>query len=103
MCALQEIIQNADDAMATEVKFFLDYRQNVWTVSSSLGSCADLHRFKGPALLVHNDAGFKKTDWEGIKRPKRSVKAQDCLKIGKFGTGFYSVYHITGTSLLHII
>ena len=97
MCTLQEIIQNADDAMATEVRFFLDYRRDVQTVSPLLSSCADLHRFKGPSLLAYNNAGFKKIDWEGIQRPKRSVKAQDCLKVGKFGSGFNSVYHITGT------
>ena len=96
---LQEIIQNADDARATTVKFYLDCRPHIQTVSPSLTGYSELHRFQGPALLAYNDAGFKERDWRGIQRPKRSEKAQDCMKVGKFGSGFNSVYHITGKPL----
>ena len=84
----------------TEVKFFLDYR-HIQTVAPSLSSCPDLELFEGPALLAYNDAGFKKNDWKSIQRPKRSEKAHDCMKVGKFGSGFNSVYHITG--IIHSI
>ena len=93
---MQEIIQNADDAGATEIKFFLDYRE-IQTVAPSLSSCPDLHLFQGPALLAYNDAGFEEKDWKNIRKLKSSEKAQDCMKVGKFGRGFNSVYHITGT------
>ena len=92
---LQEIIQNADDARATEVKFFLDCR-GIQTVAPSLSSSSDLHLFQGPALLAYNDAGFEEKDWKNILKLKSSEKAHDCMKVGKFGSGFNSVYHITG-------
>ena len=90
---LQEIIQNADDAGAKTVKFFIDSREHGTT---SLVH-PDLTPFQGPALLAYNDAQFRDEDWEGIQNLQRSVKAEDPFKVGKFGIGFNSVYHITGT------
>ena len=93
---LQEIIQNADDAGARTVKFFIDSREH--------GTTSLVHRalapFQGPALLAYNDAQFRDEDWEGIQNLQCSVKAEDPFKVGKFGIGFNSVYHITG-SLIH--
>ena len=57
-------------------------------------------RFQGPALLAYNDAQFTERDWEGIQTPQCSIKAKDPFKVGKFGIGFNSVYHITGTVIL---
>ena len=93
----QEVIQNADDAKASTVKFFLDYRQH------GTASVIDpaLARFQGPALLVYNDATFSDDDWEGIQNLQRSIKADDPFKVGKFGIGFNSVYHITGMVMLN--
>ena len=56
----------------------------------------ELHRFNGPALVAFNDAPFKKEDWESIQTIHQSGKAKNPHKVGKFGIGFNSVYHITG-------
>ena len=97
MCAndvqtVQELIQNADDAGASTIKFFLDCRQHGTTSLIEPG----LAQFQGPALLAYNDAIFSDDDWEGLQNLQRSMKADDPFKVGKFGIGFNSVYHITG-------
>ncbi|XP_078000240.1 sacsin-like [Glandiceps talaboti] len=88
---LKEIIQNADDAGATEVKFLYDnteYPQtNLWS--------EDLRNYHGPALYAFNNSKFSEKDWLSIQRPEQSGKADDPLKVGRFGLGFNSVYHIT--------
>ena len=91
----QEIIQNADDAKATTVKFFIDERSHGQRhlLHPSLAS------FQGPSLLVYNDALFTREDWTNIQKLKRSDKCSDPFKIGKFGIGFNSVFHVTGTEL----
>lgn len=48
------------------------------------------------ALYVYNDAVFTLEDWNGIQEIARSRKREDPLKVGRFGIGFNSVYHITG-------
>ena len=90
---MQELIQNADDAGATVVRFYLDPRQHE---QKDLIYPA-LAKFQGPALLAYNDAPLTPEDWEGIQKPQCSNKANDPLKVGKFGIGFNSIYHITGT------
>ena len=93
---MQEILQNADDAGATEVKFFIDERSH--------GQHNLLHpslaKFQGPALLAYNNAVFTDEDWINIQKLKRSNKRSDPFKVGKFGIGFNSVFHVTGTVLL---
>ena len=96
----QEIIQNADDARATEVKFYLDCR-HMQTLPQSLVENVmynELDRFQGPALMSFNNAPFKKEDWDSIQSLQQSGKAKNPHKVGKFGIGFNSVYHITGES-----
>ncbi|KAI9530473.1 hypothetical protein NQZ68_004491 [Dissostichus eleginoides] len=48
-----------------------------------------------PALYAYNNAAFTDEDWEGIQMAGRSVKRNDPNKVGRFGIGFNSVYHIT--------
>ena len=72
--------------------FYLDNRKH--GTESLIAS--DLDRFQGPALLAFNDAKFTTTDWESIQKPEQSGKEKDPFKVGKFGLGFNSVYHITG-------
>ncbi|KAM4732000.1 sacsin-like [Anableps anableps] len=88
---LKELIQNADDAQASEVVFIHDERsyraENLWT--DELGNC------QGPALYAYNNAVFTEDDWERIQKAGRSGKISDPNKIGRFGIGFNSVYHIT--------
>ena len=90
--AVQEIIQNADDAGARVVRFYLDHRQH----GRSTLVHPEIARFQGPALLSYNDAQFREEDWEGIQNLQLSNKAENPFKVGKFGIGFNSVYHITG-------
>ena len=94
LISLKEILQNADDAQATEVKFFIDERshgqENLLHPS--------LEKFQGPSLLAYNDAVFTDEDWTNIQKLKRSDKRSDPFKIGKFGVGFNSVFHLTGTN-----
>ena len=59
----------------------------------------ELERFQGPALMSFNNAPFKKEDWKNIQKLHDSGKAKDPHKVGKFGIGFNSVYHITGKSV----
>ena len=92
MYKLQEIIQNADDAGANVVHFFLDNRRHG---DASLIN-PQLAQFQGPSLLSYNDAVFQDKDWQSIQDMQQSVKAEDPFKVGKFGIGFNSVYHITG-------
>ena len=88
----QEIIQNADDAEASNVTFYLDNR--VHGTDSLI--VKGLEKFQGPALLAFNDAKFTAADWDSIQKPEQSGKEKDPFKVGKFGLGFNSVYHITG-------
>ena len=51
---------------------------------------------QGPALLAYNNASFTEKDWKGIRMMYYSVKEADALKVGRFGLGFKSVFHMTG-------
>ena len=51
---------------------------------------------QGPALYAYNDAYFTDDDWEGIQMLGESIKEKAVLKVGKFGLGFKSVFHLTG-------
>jgi len=57
---------------------------------------------KGAALYAYNDAVFTEDDWKGIRMLLQSVKQHDPNKVGYFGMGFKSVFHITGSSRLLI-
>ena len=46
--------------------------------------------------MSYNNAPFKKEDWDSIQSLHQSRKAKNPHKVGKFGIGFNSVYHITG-------
>ncbi|XP_057207986.1 sacsin isoform X1 [Triplophysa rosa] len=88
---LKELIQNAEDAGATEVKFLYD--ETEYGVESLWSH--DMAQYQGTALYVYNDAVFTPEDWNGIQEIARSRKREDPLKVGRFGIGFNSVYHIT--------
>ena len=47
-------------------------------------------------MLCYNDSVFTEEDFESIRRIENSRKYDKPLKIGKFGLGFNSVYHLTG-------
>ena len=90
----QELIQNADDAGATEVTFLLDSRDNAFGTSSLIN--VGLSKFQGPALYAFNNGLFKEKDWTGIESIMQGSKAKDPASAGRFGVGFNSVYHVTG-------
>uniref|UniRef100_A0A8C5PJB0 Sacsin n=1 Tax=Leptobrachium leishanense TaxID=445787 RepID=A0A8C5PJB0_9ANUR len=88
---LKELLQNADDAKASEVIFIYDETQyGTETLYSK-----DLQNIQGPALLAYNNEMFTDRDWEGIQKPGNSIKRKNPNTVGKFGLGFNSVYHIT--------
>ncbi|XP_022079490.1 sacsin-like isoform X2 [Acanthaster planci] len=88
---LKELVQNADDAEAKTVVFLYDKSQHpdrqLWSDT--------LRDFQGPALYAYNDATFRKEDWKNIQHPEQSGKLEDLTKVGRFGLGFISVYHLT--------
>ncbi|XP_041939605.1 sacsin-like [Alosa sapidissima] len=88
---LKELIQNADDAGASEVVFIHDER--TYKKDSLLSE--DLGQYQGPALYAYNNAVFTEEDWLGIQATGRSIKRNDPHRVGRFGIGFNSVYHIT--------
>ncbi|KAF9624036.1 hypothetical protein IFM89_007734 [Coptis chinensis] len=100
---LKELIQNADDAGATNVCLCLDRR--VHGVDSLLSH--KLSEWQGPALLAFNDAQFTEDDFVSISRIGDSKKHGQAWKTGRFGggyatsfsyssrVGFNSVYHLT--------
>ena len=53
---------------------------------------------QGPALYAYNNARFTEEDWMGIRLVSDSIKVEDPMKVGRFGLGFKSVFHMTGMS-----
>ncbi|MCJ1404884.1 hypothetical protein MMC11_008110 [Xylographa trunciseda] len=84
---LRELLQNADDAGASEMMFVLDTRSH--TVSNLLDPGLD--KYPGPALLAYNNAKFSAEDFESLTSLGASKKIQDIFATGKFGRGFSSV------------
>ena len=103
---IKELLQNADDAEATEFNVCFDNRDhNVKKEQLFFQGMAQTH---GPALVVHNNRTFSDEDFVNITKLGGATKNEKRLKIGKFGEGFCSVYHITDVpsfvsrDLLHI-
>lgn len=71
---IYEMLQNADDAMATEITFELQ---------------------KDQLIVTHNGIPFNQKDLEGICSISKGTKSDDSTKIGKFGIGFKSVFVYT--------
>eukprot|EP00794_Sanderia_malayensis_P013600 gene13600-15012_t len=90
---LKELIQNADDAEATDVKLLYDERENEKYRSRLIDP--GMKDFQGPALWAYNDAVFSKLDFENITKLSGATKESQRDKIGKFGLGFNAVYNIT--------
>ncbi|KAK6165581.1 hypothetical protein SNE40_022484 [Patella caerulea] len=98
---LKELIQNAEDGGATRIKFmFVNKHHQPSTTLSMWKENPIQFAMKGPALCVYNDGIFTKEDWEGIAAIQCSGKENEPLKVGRFGLGFKSVFHITDTPLI---
>ena len=78
------------------MKFLLDARKNIYGVKKLVTDSESLQEFQGQALYAQNNAVFQKEDWSSIQKPYRSIKKEDPMKVGKFGIGFNSIYHLTG-------
>lgn len=87
----KELIQNAEDAKATEVNFLLDWRNNKKKKLLSSG----LAETQGPSLWVYNDACFTENDFQNITKLAGATKIGNADKLGRFGLGFCTVYKIT--------
>ena len=56
---------------------------------------------QGPALYAYNNSKFTEEDWKGIRLVCDSIKVEDTMKVGRFGLGFKSVFHMTGKAKYH--
>ncbi|XP_057820319.2 uncharacterized protein LOC131033191 isoform X2 [Cryptomeria japonica] len=88
---LFELVQNADDAGASEVCFLLDKTQ--YGTSSILSP--QMADWQGPALYCYNNSVFTAQDLYAISRIGQDSKLEKPFAIGRFGLGFNSVYHFT--------
>ena len=88
---LKELVQNADDAGATELHFVYDPRNHPTERLLS----DNWKELQGPALCVYNNRPFSEKDLEGIQRLGIGSKTDDPTKTGQYGIGFNAVYHLT--------
>ncbi|KAL8669925.1 MAG: hypothetical protein Q9168_005505 [Polycauliona sp. 1 TL-2023] len=88
---LRELLQNADDAQASEIEYVLD------TSSYEDSPLIDprLQAYHGPALLVKNNQVFTDPDCESLASIGDSRKRDDPASTGKYGQGFNSCFHWT--------
>jgi sacsin len=93
-CIFKELIQNADDAGANKIHFVIDLRKNS---DSKINRLLDpeMAVCQGSALWAYNDAEFNESDFNNIQKLGGQTKKDVSEKIGRFGVGFNSVYHIT--------
>src|SRR5436190_2682229 len=89
---LKELLQNADDAGATEVSVILDQREPRGELAPEYASLC------GPALLVRNNSGFRlgseagqeHDDFKAIRDVAGGHKRAMATAAGRFGIGFNS-------------
>lgn len=81
---LKELVQNANDAEASEMSIYF---------SSGIPN-AKHELLKNPALIVYNNGKFTPRNERGIQRIADNNKETDNSKIGKFGLGMKSIFHL---------
>ncbi|XP_066555728.1 sacsin [Amia ocellicauda] len=94
----KELLQNADDASATECSFLIDMRKNLDMRENLLDPGMSISH--GPSLWSYNNSTFSDTDFVNITRLGGSMKRCEVDKVGKFGLGFNSVYHVTDIPII---
>jgi sacsin len=88
---LNELIQNADDAKATVVKFVVSTK--TYGTSSLLGQ--KMSEWQGGALYCYNDAVFTESAFRSLSEIGQASKLEKIMATGRFGLGFNSVFHWT--------
>ena len=99
---LKELLQNADDAGATELSVILDQRNPRDGISPEYAALCQ------PALLVRNNSHFRLAneagedhdDFSAIRDVAGGHKRALATAAGRFGIGFNSVYFLTDTPIL---
>ena len=89
----KELVQNADDAGASEIRFLYDERTNEDAMTCLIDE--EMRHCQGSALWVYNDAEFRDEDFANITKLNGATKENETEKIGKFGLGFNAVYNLT--------
>ena len=87
----KELIQNADDACASEIRFLIDWRKHP---DESLFT-DELKVWQGPALLAYNDSKFSEEDLKNILKVAGETKKDNPMKTGRFGVGFCATYRLS--------
>lgn len=87
---LKELLQNADDAGASEFEIVLDTKSYAGLGPFLHEGLAD---YSGPAVLARNNSVFTDRDFESLSSVGDSCKRHDPASTGKFGQGFNSVSH----------
>ncbi|EGC35674.1 hypothetical protein DICPUDRAFT_97831 [Dictyostelium purpureum] len=87
-----EMIQNASDANATEVKIFMDQNGDK---SEYIKDVPDIDNYLSNSLVIYNNSIFTDQDIENIQRISSSYKKQDESKIGFNGLGINSAYNFS--------
>lgn len=96
---LRELLQNADDAGASEIEYVLDTK----TYDDTPLLFEGLKEYQGPALLARNNSVFTDEDFSSLSSVGDSRKRNDATTTGKFGLGFNSVsYDLVLESLTQI-
>jgi sacsin len=88
---LKEMLQNADDSGATEIRFIRDGRR----LPTKRLFDSTWEALQGPALCIYNNRSFTEADLDGIQNLGEGSKSDDPTKTGQYGVGFNCVYHIT--------
>ncbi|CAG2225201.1 Sacsin [Mytilus edulis] len=86
-----KLLQNADDAGATEIHFVTDFNN----YSSAKLFDGNFKELQGPSLLVYNNSSFAENDLKCIQLLGIGSKRKDPTSTGKYGVGFNAVYHLT--------
>ena len=81
---LKELIQNADDAGASELRIYIV--DGIREAKTSL--------LRQPAIIIYNDGEFKEEHLKNILTMSVDSKTTDKSKIGRYGLGMKSIFHI---------
>lgn len=81
----KELIQNASDAEADTLKVY---------VIDSLKNAKCSEALRTPAIVVYDHGKFDDTNKDGIKKIASDNKTSETSKIGRYGLGMKSIFHI---------